>query len=85
MKGIELADHHTEQELEDRIRSARDAAIRDRYRALLWILQGEKRGEIGRRLGVTRTTIREWVKRYNREGDSLMKVKGKINDYPQNE
>jgi transposase len=70
MKGIELADHLTEQELEDRIRSARDAAIRDRYRALLWILQGEKRGEIARRLGVTRTTIREWVKRYNREGEA---------------
>ena len=70
MKEIALAKHLTELELENRIHNSRDAFIRDRYRALLWILQGEKRGEIADRLGVTRTTIREWVNRYNREGES---------------
>ena len=70
MKAIALSNHLTESELVDRIRSARDASMRDRYRALLWILQGEKRGEIADRLGVTRTTIREWVERYNKEGEA---------------
>lgn len=70
MKAIALSNHLTESELADRIHSARDASIRDRYRALLWILQGENRGKIARRLGVTRTTIREWVERYNKEGDA---------------
>ena len=71
MKAITLANHLTEPELEDRIHGERDASIRDRYRALLWILQGEKRGEIARRLGVSGTIIREWVERYNSEGDEV--------------
>lgn len=70
MKAIPLANHLTESELEDRIRSARDASIRDKYRAFLWILQGEKRREISKRLGVSRISIQNWVKRYNSEGES---------------
>ena len=70
MKAIPLANHLTESELEDRIRSAKDASIRDRCRAFLWILQGEKRREIAKRLGVSRISIQNWVKRYNSEGES---------------
>lgn len=70
MKAIPLANHLTESELEDRIRSARDASIRDKYRAFLWILQGEKRREISKRLGVSRISIQNWVERYNSEGES---------------
>lgn len=72
MKAIPLANHLTESELEDRIRSAKDASIRDKYRALLWILQGEKRIEIAKRLGVSRISIQNWVKRYNSEGESCL-------------
>ena len=42
--------HLTESEIADRLHSARDASMRDRYRALLWILRGEKRGEIANRI-----------------------------------
>jgi transposase len=48
----------------------RDASVRDGYRAFLWILHGVKRGEVAKRLEVSRVTIREWVKRYNAEGVS---------------
>ncbi len=74
MKAIPLANHLTESELEDRIRSAKDASIRDKCRAFLWILQGEKRREIANRLGVSRISIQNWVKRYNSEGMSSQEV-----------
>jgi len=43
MKPIPLADHLTESELRERIHNEKDASIRDKYRALLWISQGISR------------------------------------------
>lgn len=70
MKAIELANHLTKSELIDRIRREKDSSIRDKYRAFLWILEGKKRAEIARCLGVSRTSIQQWVKRYNTQGES---------------
>lgn len=75
MRPIPLADHLTESELEERTRHERDGDVRDKYRALLWILQGEERGEVAKRLGVSRIAIRKWVKRYNSEGESGLRRK----------
>jgi len=75
MRPIPLINHHTEFELEERIRHERDGDVRDKYRALLWILQGEERGEVAKRLGVSRIAIRKWVKRYNSVGESGLRRK----------
>jgi transposase len=41
-----------------------------KYRAILWLLQGKKRIDIAKELGVKRLAIYKWVKRYNQEGES---------------
>lgn len=41
MKAIPLADHLTESELAEKMRHEKDASVRDRYRAILWVHQGE--------------------------------------------
>ncbi len=70
MKAIALVDHHTELELAEKIRREKDASVRDRYRAILWIHQGESRGEIAKCLGIGCNTLYRWVKRYNSNGES---------------
>jgi len=70
MKAIALADHLAESELVEKIRHEKDSSIRDRYRAILWIQQGESRGDIAKRLGIGCSTLYRWVKRYNSSGES---------------
>jgi len=70
MKPIPLANRLTETELQKKIGKERDASIRDKYRALLWILQGKQRVEIAQLLGVSTTIISKWVEHYNTEGES---------------
>ena len=70
MKAIPLANHLTEMELQDRIRCEKDASMRDKYRALLWILQGEKRCEVAKRLGIDEVTLYHWITRYNTDGET---------------
>jgi transposase len=70
MKAIALANHLTESELVEKIRQEKDASVRDRYRAILWIYQGESRGDIAKRLGIGCNTLYRWVKRYNSSGES---------------
>ena len=70
MKAIALVDHLTESELAEKIRHEKDSSIRDRYRAILWIHQGESRGDIAKRLGIGCSTLYRWVKRYNSSGES---------------
>ena len=65
MTAIPLVNHLTEAELQDRIHTQKDASMRDKYRALLWILQGEKRREVASRLGVDTVTLYHWITRYN--------------------
>jgi transposase len=69
MTAIPLANHLTETELQDKIHTEKDASMRDKYRALLWILQGEKRCEVASRLGVNEATLYHWITRYNADGE----------------
>ena len=60
------------QTLERLVRKEKDARIVKRAQALLWLSAGERVQEVAERLGVTRQTIRNWVKRYQeREGVSI--------------
>lgn len=70
MRAIALVDHLTEPELAENIRHEKDASVRDRYRAILWIHEGESRGKIAKRLGISCNTLCRWVKRYNSSGGS---------------
>ncbi|MBD3183478.1 helix-turn-helix domain-containing protein [Candidatus Poribacteria bacterium] len=70
MKAIALLEHVTESELAEKIRHEKDASVRDKYRAILWIYQGESRVEIAKRLGIGNNTLYRWVKRYNTSGES---------------
>ncbi len=70
MKAIALSDHLTEWELTEKIRHEKDASVRDRYRAILWVHQGESRNEIAKRLGIGCNTLYRWVKGYNSRGES---------------
>ena len=70
MRPIPLANRLTETELQQRIGKEKDASVRDKYRALLWILQGKQRIEIAKLLGVSTNIIGKWVERYNTEGES---------------
>ena len=65
MKAVPLADHLTESELTEKIRHGKDGSVRDRYRAILRIHQGESRSCIAKRPGIGRGTLWRWVKRYN--------------------
>jgi len=77
MTANPLADHLTEEELLERIRTQKEASMRDKYRALLWILQGESRCEVASRLGVDTATLYHWITRYNADGeDGLMRKAG---------
>jgi len=77
MKPIPLVNHLTESELQQKIDKERDASVRDKYRALLWILQGKQRSEIANLLGVSTSIIYKWVRRYNSKGESgLRRQKG---------
>jgi len=77
MIPIPLANHLTESELQQRIDKEKDASVKDKYRALLWILQGKQRIKIAKLLGVSTSIIYKWVKRYNSEGESgLRRQKG---------
>jgi len=68
------------QALKALLRKERNARIVKRAQALLWLRAGEQLGEVAERLGVTRQTIRNWVKRYQeREG---MSVKERLADRP---
>ena len=64
MKAIPLANHLTQTELQDRIKQEKNASLRDKYRALLWISQGEQRCEVARRLGGKAIAIYRLVHRY---------------------
>lgn len=70
MKSVELSKHLTAEEIREKINQEKDASKRDKYRALLWILQGKSLKEIAELLGVWRKTIYNWIKRYNSEGES---------------
>lgn len=70
MKAIALVEHLTELELTEKIRHEKDATVRDRYRAILWIHQGENRGDITKRLDIGCSTLYRWVQRYNSDGES---------------
>jgi transposase len=77
MTPIPLASHLTESEFQQRIDKEKDSSFKDKYRALLWILQGKQRFEIAKLLGVSTSIIYKWVKRYNSEGESgLRRQKG---------
>lgn len=77
MIPIPLASHLTESELQQRIDKEKDVSVKDKYRALLWILQRKQRSEIAKLLGVSTSIIYKWVKRYNSEGESgLRRQKG---------
>lgn len=75
MRAIPLANHLSQQQLQERIRSTKDAALRDKYRAILWLSQGERRKEVAKRLGITLKTLWQWVVRYNEEGEEGLKRK----------
>ena len=68
------------QALKGLLRKERNARIVKRAQALLWLRAGERVGEVPRRPGVTRQTIRNWVKRdQEREGAS---AKERLADKP---
>jgi len=75
MKATVLANHLKASELQERVRKTNDASMRDKYRALLWVLQGEPCSKIAELLGVDRSTICEWVNRYNSEGEAGLRRK----------
>ena len=70
MMSIRPANHLSEEELQQRIHREKDAGKRDKYRAILWLLQGKKRIDIANELGVKRLAVYRWVVRYNQEGES---------------
>ncbi len=60
------------QALKELVRNEKDVRIVKRAQALLWLNRGEQVQQVAERLGVTRQTIRNWVKRYQeREGASV--------------
>lgn len=68
--AIKPANHLSEEELQQRIDSEKDADKRDKYRAILWILQGRKRINVAKELGVERLAVYKQIIRYNQEGES---------------
>ena len=59
---------HSADELRAFAAKGRDGAQVRRLFALALILEGHARTEAGRRTGMDRQTLRDWVHRYNAEG-----------------
>ena len=78
MKAVPLANHLSQEQIQERIRLTKDAPLKDKFRAILWLSQGENRKEVAKRLGITLKTLWQWVIRYNEKGEEgLKRKKGK--------
>ena len=64
-----LANHLSKEQIEERVKSTEGGWLRDKYRALLWLLQGETYRAVARRLGIDLSTLVRWVQRYNAQGE----------------
>ena len=61
-------DDYTAAELREAATYSNDADATRRMLALALVLEGYKRGEVGKLCGMDRQTLRDWVLRYNAEG-----------------
>ena len=60
--------HLSVQDLERRIRSAKQLRLRQRLRIVYWASCGETAEAIGERVGLSRRRVQDWVARYNADG-----------------
>ena len=61
-------------ELEHLFKTTADRRLRDRCQAVLMASRGRKRKAIAQDLGVHRTTVRQWLKRYQQHGLSGLTI-----------
>jgi len=66
MKRIERK--HTSDELTALSRSSENGTVSHRILAIRDVLSGDKRGDVCDRYGITRETLRHWVRWYDEEG-----------------
>ena len=58
-----LANHLSKEQLEEKVKSTKEGWLRDKYRVLLWLLQGETYRAVARRLGIDLSTLVGWVQK----------------------
>jgi len=64
-----LANHLSKEQLEEKVKSTKEGWLRHKYKALIWLLQGETYRAVARRLGIDLSTLVRWVQRYNAQGE----------------
>lgn len=70
--------HVSLEDLERRIRSAKQPQLRQRLRIVYWAMCGETAEEIVERVGLSRRRVQDWVARYNVDGlDGLKDLPGR--------
>ena len=60
--------HCSREDLERRIRSAKQSRLRQRLRIVYWASCGETAESIVERVGLSRRRVQDWVARYNADG-----------------
>ena len=75
--------HCSQEEMERRIRNAKQAKLRQRLRIVSWAGCGETAEAIVERVGLSRRRVQDWVARYNEHGlDGLQDRPGRGRKLP---
>lgn len=83
---VEIA--HSEEELKQRLQTARLASQKEKLQMLWWLKSGQvsEQQEIAFRLGRDTSTVTRWLQKYRRGGlSSLLEIKKALLGNPKNE
>jgi len=82
VERVKIFKHLTAEELEDRYRSERDIALRERLQAILLLYEGMKVKEVARILRRAMRTVEYWVHRWNEGGVEGLRTKPRTGRKP---
>jgi len=75
MRGIEVKNYHTIEELKREIRNSKDGRYSLRIQCIILRKEGKSTKEIQETLLISRDTFSRWIRRYNKEGLKGLKNK----------
>jgi transposase len=68
MRPLKITYRITPKELANLVRTQKDGRVRQRLRAMKFILQGQTIPQVARRMDISERPLRKWTHRFNKEG-----------------
>lgn len=68
MRPLKITYQITSKELANLVRTQKDGRVRQRLRAMKFILQGQTIPQVARRMDISERPLRKWIHRFNKEG-----------------